>query len=119
MFAWLGVVPYLSRDAIWKTLEAIAGLAKGTQLVFDYAEPARSRDLLQRIALAAFAARVAAAGEPLRSFFTPEDLQRDILAAGFSRAEDFAAAVLNARYFAGRADGSMLRGSGHLMRATV
>jgi hypothetical protein len=39
--------------------------------------------------------------------------------AGFSRAEDFAAKALNARYFAGRADGSMLRGGGHLMRATV
>lgn len=119
VFAWLGVVPYLSRDAILKTLQAVAALTKGTQLVFDYAEPARSRDIFQRLALAAFAARVAAIGEPLKSFFVPETLIRDILATGFSGAEDFAAAALNARYLDGRADGLMLRGSGHLMRAAV
>lgn len=119
VFAWLGVVPYLTRETIFATLGFIAGLPRGTIVVFDYGEPASSRGLLQRIAFAAFSARVAAAGEPFRSFFTPDELNREILALGFSRAEDFDAAALNARYFAGRSDGLALKGAGHLMRAEV
>jgi O-methyltransferase involved in polyketide biosynthesis len=119
VFAWLGVVPYLTREAIFATLGAIAKLAKGTIVVFDYGEPASSRSLLQRIAFAIFAARVAAAGEPFKSFFRPDELKREALHLGFSRVGDFDAAALNARYFANRKDGLMLKGAGHLMRAEV
>jgi O-methyltransferase involved in polyketide biosynthesis len=119
VFAWLGVVPYLTRDAIFATLAFVATLAPGTIVIFDYGEPASSRGLMQRVAFAAFSARVAAAGEPFKSFFLPDDLTRDILALGFSKAEDFDAAALNARYFADRSDGLALKGAGHLMRAEV
>jgi methyltransferase (TIGR00027 family) len=119
VFAWLGVVPYLTRDAIFATLAFVATLAPGTIVIFDYGEPASSRGLMQRVAFAAFSARVAAAGEPFKSFFLPDGLTRDILALGFSKAEDFDAAALNARYFAGRSDGLALKGAGHLMRAEV
>ena len=37
-FQWLGVVPYLSRDAIVATLDFIAGMP-GSEVVFDYGEP--------------------------------------------------------------------------------
>jgi methyltransferase (TIGR00027 family) len=119
VFAWLGVVPYLSRDAIFATLAFIASLARGTVVIFDYGEPPGGRALFQRIAFAAFSARVAVAGEPFKSFFRPEELTREIVGLGFSSAEDFGAAALNARYFAERADGLALKGAGHLMRARV
>ena len=34
-FQWLGVVPYLTREAIVSTLDFIAGIA-GSEVVFDY-----------------------------------------------------------------------------------
>jgi methyltransferase (TIGR00027 family) len=119
VFAWLGVVPYLSHEAIMATLRFIAGLPRGTTVVFDYGEPASERDAPSAAAHKAMAERVAASGEPFRSFFKPEDLIRDVKAAGFSRAEDFDATMLNPRYFADRNDGLKLRGAGHLMCARV
>jgi len=118
-FAWLGVVPYLTQDAIMATLRFIANLPRGTRVVFDYAEPASARDGASRAAHDAMAARVAASGEPFRSFFMADDLKRDVAALGFSRVEDFDAAALNPRYFADRGDDLRLRGAGHLMRACV
>jgi methyltransferase (TIGR00027 family) len=119
VFAWLGVVPYLTRDAIMATLRFIAGLPHGTAVIFDYGEPASERAASAAAAHKAMAERVAASGEPFRSFFKPEDLIRDVKAAGFSQAEDFNAATLNPRYFSDRSDGLKLRGAGHLMRARV
>ena len=37
-FQWLGVVPYLTREAISPTLDFIAGVPD-SEVVFDYAEP--------------------------------------------------------------------------------
>jgi methyltransferase (TIGR00027 family) len=119
VFAWLGVVPYLTREAIMATLRFIADLPRGTRVVFDYAEPASARDGASRAAHEAMAARVAASGEPFRSFFMADALKRDVAGLGFSSVEDFDAAVLNPRYFADRNDGLKLRGAGHLMRARV
>jgi methyltransferase (TIGR00027 family) len=119
MFAWLGVVPYLTQDAIDATLTFIASLPRGTMVIFDYGEPASKRDAAAATAHKAMADRVAESGEPFRSFFMPEDLKRHVASFGFSLVEDFDAEALNPRYFAGRADGLRLRGSGHLLRACI
>src|SRR5204862_4639541 len=37
-FQWLGVTPYLTREAIVATLDFVAAI-KGAEIVFDYAEP--------------------------------------------------------------------------------
>ena len=38
-FMWLGVVPYLTRDAVIATLTSIAELKGGGEVVFDYSDP--------------------------------------------------------------------------------
>ena len=119
MFAWLGVTPYLTREAVMSTLTFIASLAKGSEVVFDYAEPAGNHSAETRAHFEAMAARVAEAGEPFRSFYEAEPLTRDLKAMGFSLAEDWNGDALNARYFADRSNGLKLRGRAHLMRARV
>ena len=119
VFAWLGVVPYLTREAVTGTLAFVASLARGSEIVFDYAQPPGKESPEQRALFEAMAERVAASGEPFRSFFEPEELLREVEALGFSRVEDLSASVLNARYFQGRADGLALRGRGHLLHARV
>ena len=119
VFAWLGVTPYLTRDAVMSTLAFVASLAKGSEVAFDYAEPTESHDAQQREHFEAMATRVAASGEPFRSFFEPRSLARNVKAIGFSFVEDLDAAALNARYFHGRADGLSLRGRAHLLHARV
>jgi methyltransferase (TIGR00027 family) len=119
LFAWLGVTPYLTRDAVMATLAAIAGLARGCEVVFDYPEPAKKQAMASRLAHYALAARVAAIGEPFRSAFEPKELSQDLMRLGFSQTEDLGRDALNARYFANRADGLQLRGHAHLMHARV
>ena len=118
MFAWLGVTPYLTREAVMGTLGFVASLAKGSEIVFDYAEQP-GENSVHRAHFEALAARVAAAGEPFRSLFETDALVNDIRALGFSFVESLDAAALNARYFNGRKDGLSLRGRGHLMHAQV
>ncbi|HXL99252.1 MAG TPA: SAM-dependent methyltransferase [Rhizomicrobium sp.] len=116
-FAWLGVTPYLTRAAVMGTLSFVASLKPGSAIAFDFAEPPRAGEA--NAGFHAMAARVAAAGEPFKSLFTPDDLARSLRELGFSRIEDFDAAALNARYFQNRADGLRLGGRGHMMRAGI
>ncbi|HTQ13289.1 MAG TPA: class I SAM-dependent methyltransferase [Rhizomicrobium sp.] len=114
-FAWLGVTPYLTMDAIRATLAFIAGLPKASGVAFDYAERSGAASPMFR----AMAERVAAAGEPFRSLLDPGELAAMLMALGFSRIEDFGGDALNARYFQSRADGAKLAGRAHMMRAFV
>lgn len=117
VFAWLGVVPYLERDAVEATLRDVASCASGTQLVFDYGLPRHALPLLTRLAFDRLAARVAAAGEPWKSFFTPDEMRELLQRCGFTDIEDLDGDAINARWFANRADGLRVGGAGRLAAA--
>lgn len=114
-FAWLGVTPYLTHEAIMGTLTFIASLKPGSGVAFDYAEKPSAESEGFRL----LATRVAAAGEPFKSLLDPAELAASLKQLGFSRIEDFDRDTFNARYFQNRADGAKLMGSGHMMRAIV
>ena len=119
-FSWLGVTPYLTREACISTLRFIAGMPAGSGVVFDFAVDPALLNSGQRQALAALSKRVAAAGEPFQLFFDPCKLQDDLKGLGFHRTEFLRGKDLNARYFNDRTDGLLVRGSiGHLMGAWV
>jgi len=107
-FGWLGVVPYLTLPAFRATLKAIAQLPAGSAVSFDYALSPESLSPVGRTAFDALAARVAAAGEPFRLFFTPESMEAELLNAGFRRIEQWDYEQLNECYFKDRADGLKL-----------
>jgi methyltransferase (TIGR00027 family) len=107
-FGWLGVVPYLTLDAFRATLGVIADLAAGSAVSFDYALAPETLAPAGRKAFDALSGRVAAAGEPLRLFFTPETLGAELRRAGFQRFEQLDYDQLNQRYFKDRADGLKL-----------
>jgi methyltransferase (TIGR00027 family) len=107
-FGWLGVVPYLTLDAFRATVGAVAQLPAGTALSFDYVFPPASLSPKRRKVFDGLAARVAAAGEPFQLFFTPEQLESELRAAGFHAIEQAGTERLNELYFAGRADGLRL-----------
>ncbi|MGB6742436.1 MAG: class I SAM-dependent methyltransferase [Terracidiphilus sp.] len=118
-FGWLGVAPYLTLDAFRATLETIAALPARTGVSFDYGVPRHALGMLGRIAFDRLAARVAAAGEPFRLFFTPEELDAEFRRAGFHRFEQRGSHELNAMYFTGRADGLKLPSQGMGRMATA
>jgi methyltransferase (TIGR00027 family) len=119
-FAWLGVTPYLTLDAVMATLRLVTELAAaGSVIVFDYALARSALTLLQRVAFDALAARVAAAGEPWLTTFETAALARALASLGFAEVEDITPELLNARYFEGRADGLRVGGLAHVMRAQL
>ena len=118
-FSWLGVVPYLERPAIDATFRFIASLPKKTALVFDYAVPPESLSWMSRLVVNEMAKRVAALGEPWKTFFDPATLLADLRHAGFTSAEDFGDEALNRRYFADRTDKLKIGGAGHMAMARV
>lgn len=107
-FGWLGVVPYLTREAFRATIADMARMPSGSGVGFDYGLSADVLSPLRRLALRALADRVAAAGEPLKLFFAPDELERELLHAGFARVEQYDTAQLNRLYFAARTDGLKL-----------
>jgi len=119
-FSWLGVTPYLTREACTSTLAFIAKMPAGSGVVFDFAVDRGLLNPGQRIARDALSKRVARYGEPFQLFFDPGKLQDELKSLGFQRTEFLQGKELNARYFKDRKDGLLVRGSvGHLMGAWV
>jgi methyltransferase (TIGR00027 family) len=117
-FSWLGVTPYLTREASMATLSLIAGMPRGSGVVFDFALDPALLNAGQREALDALAKRVASVGEPFQLFFDPVKLQADLRGLGFHRTEFLQGAQINERYFRNRTDDLCVRGGvGHLMGA--
>jgi hypothetical protein len=113
-FAWLGVVPYLTREAALSTLKFVAGLPPGSGVVFDYAIPREMLTEMERIAFDLLAERVARAGEPFRLFFRPDELEAELRAMGFTEIEDQDGAAIRARWLGGAAEESRPRRAGLL-----
>lgn len=86
-FLWLGVVPYLSRDAVFKTLTSIAR-NPGAEVVFDYSEPLENYPAKIRPFIEEMRQKVAALGEPWLSYFDPEQLSADLQKLGYQEVED-------------------------------
>lgn len=102
VFAWLGVVMYLTRPAFRKTLDLIGRFPEGSGVIFDYALPRHALAQHELETRDALSARVQSIGEPFQLFFTPEEMKMEL--AQFQRVEDLDARGLNARYFANRKD---------------
>ncbi|PZS30789.1 MAG: SAM-dependent methyltransferase [Pseudonocardiales bacterium] len=115
IFTWLGVVPYLTQDAVLATLRFIVGVP-GAEVVFDYSNPSDSLPARQREAQRARAARVAAVGEPWITYFDSERLKADLIELGFHTIEDLGPTGLSTRYFGGPPTAPR-RPGGHVIRA--
>src|SRR5208282_743698 len=117
-FTWLGVVPYLTEQAIWSTLAFIASLPNGAHVVFDYSDPPDSLSTETRISHQRRAAHVAELGEAWLSYFDADHLRAKLIALGFSEVEDLGPPQIAVRYFPNRASTVSDKG-GHIVRATT
>jgi methyltransferase (TIGR00027 family) len=108
VFAWLGVVLYLTHPAFRTTLDLIGRFPEGSGVIFDYALPRHALAPHELEARDALSARVQSIGEPFQLFFTPEEMKMEL--TQFQRVEDLDAGELNACYFANRTDRLSLEG---------
>jgi methyltransferase (TIGR00027 family) len=119
IISWLGVMMYLTRDAIRQTFAWVASLAPGSMIVFTYIAQPSSSDRAARAAFDGLAAHAAAQGEPWITSFEPPELARELDDVGLALVEDLGSTESIARYFRGRTDGLRPGSAGHLARATV
>jgi methyltransferase (TIGR00027 family) len=118
VFAWLGVVPYLTLAAFRATVNFIAAQPTGTRLILDYSLPRSALPFHEQLAHDSLASRVALAGEPFQLFFTQSEITAEL--AAFHTIEELGTAELNTRYFSNRTDGLQLLGSaGRLLSASL
>jgi O-methyltransferase involved in polyketide biosynthesis len=115
-FSWLGVVPYLTEDAVDATFRLLASLK--ADVVFDYANPPESYSPEQRAAHDERAARVAAVGESWRTYFDTSTLHTRLETLGFEIVEDYGPPEIAARIFKMNAP-MPDRNGGHLLHARV
>ena len=115
-FCWLGVVPYLTRDAISSILGFIAGFPQ-SEVVFDYSEPLDNCPPERRANVAAVGARAAAMGEPWLSHFDPSELALELRQHGFEDLEDLDLAEIAVRFFGVPRSEARIGPGPHVMRA--
>ena len=89
----------MARAAITATLQLIASLQGGSEVVFDYSDPPGDLSPAAHAAHQARAARVAALGEPFLSYFEPGALHAELTGLGFNHIDDLGPPGLLARFF--------------------
>ena len=99
-FIWLGVVPYLTREAVIATLTAIGELEGGGEVV--YSDPPDSLPAEMRALHAERAARVAAIGEPFLTYFEPPALHQLLRGLNLGVAEDLGPRAIFERFAGAR-----------------
>jgi methyltransferase (TIGR00027 family) len=115
-FQWLGMVPYLTGEAISLTLDFIARVPD-SEVVFDYGEPFENYADDRRADVIAIAARAASRGEPWLSMFDPAELSEMLRRKGFRTIEDLGMAEITERFY-GALKKDIRTGPGaHLVRA--
>ena len=115
-FQWLGVVMYLTRDAVSSTLKFMSELPQAS-VVFDYAEPFQNYPVERRAFIMATAERAAERGEPFLSLFDPAELHALLRCAGFNEIEDLGAPEMGERFYGVLGRGMVLGPGPHIVRA--
>ena len=108
-FSLLGVTPYLTAEALTKTLSVVASMPPGSGIVFDYAVSPDCLNPLDQAALRFLTASVAETGEKFQSFFQPHTLSLTLQEFGFTCVEDLGHNEINSRFLKGRVDGARIK----------
>jgi methyltransferase (TIGR00027 family) len=96
-FSCLGVMIYLTREAVDAIFELVAAFPAGSEIAFTYSTKDR--------AFSRLAERVSAMGEPFRTHFDPTQLTEDLRGLGFSEITMLSLDEAERAYFQGREDG--------------
>lgn len=105
VFSCVGVSMYLTGDSVEATLRTVAACPSGSEVVWSYNPAPEYLDDMGREFLEAVSRRVAAVGEPLRTFLSPADAEALMARCGLKVIDHPTADDLTSRYFAGRGDG--------------
>lgn len=104
-FSWLGTTMYLTREAVFRTLESfVNSLAPGSEIVFDYRIPIEyvSPEDVENAQIGWKAG--ADMGEPLYAWLNPLTMPDEMREVGFEVVENLSPQQMAERYFSRRND---------------
>src|SRR5262245_25679268 len=96
-FTWLGVVPYLTQDAIGSTLDFIASIPN-SEVVFDYMEPPQAFSEEMRELVAKRTEQLEKMNERWASRFEPAGIAAVLRSHGFCDIEDISFQEITSRF---------------------
>ncbi|HKR28433.1 MAG TPA: class I SAM-dependent methyltransferase [Acidobacteriaceae bacterium] len=96
-FTWLGVVPYLTEDAVERVLDYVAKI-QSSEVVFDYMEPPEGFSIELRQIEEQRAEQLKKIGERSVSRFDPAGMSTVLRAQGFCVIEDITFQQIAARF---------------------
>lgn len=105
LFSWLGVMPYLTLEATEATLRTLAKSAPDSEIAMSYVIAPSLMEEVGREFYGIFTQLAASVGEPLLWTFTPDEAEALVRRCGLDVADHPTRDEVEARYFAGRADG--------------
>jgi methyltransferase (TIGR00027 family) len=109
----LGVMIYLSGEAVDGIFRCVAALPAGTEFVFTFGRRRQSPDTDQT------AARVAKIGEPWRTFYEPDQLDKKLRGMGYTSIHFLEPPEAIALYYAGRPHGLPAPSHCNIATATI
>ena len=101
-FAWLGVTQYIDRAACDATLGLIAGLPRGSEVVFDFIVKNELLVPSERAFSEAASAASAIRGEPWLTYFDPTELEEHLADLGFSTIHRLTPQLAASEFYAGQ-----------------
>jgi len=99
--SWLGTVQYLTEDAVFATLAAIASLAPGSELVFNYMAPDESLSPPDRQFMSSLEWKLRLGSAPLQRGFAPDRIAAKVSELGFDILAHLTSKELDDRYLGG------------------
>jgi methyltransferase (TIGR00027 family) len=115
----LGIVQFLSSDAVDALLTFAARRPKGSEIVFSFTPPDDELGERELKGVRESQDRTQGYGEPWLTRLRPGELTARLSRLGFSDIELLTPDLANQRYFHGRSDGLACTSSGQAMAATV
>ena len=104
VFSWIGVIMYLTLEAIEATLTTIRAAAPGSRVVLTYDLPSDALSGLGTETQGVLARIVADLGEPMVRRFRPAEIEALLRRLGFTSVEHVGPEEAKATYFPGRDD---------------
>jgi methyltransferase (TIGR00027 family) len=119
LFSWLGVIPYLTIEAVEATLRTVARCRSDSEVVFEYGLTAPFLDDFGREFRSGFLPTAAKLGEPVQTGWSPPEAESVVERCGLQVADHPSREDLVDRYFSGRTDGLQPWSASRLLTAKV